>query len=78
LVFLVHTSLIIPVISGAKRYLEIIPGQHSTDYLEKKKTIIIGTSRIISRAFVQSETQSLSGELQQWLKKLITKEKYLN
>jgi len=73
LVFLVHTSLVISVISGAKRYLEIIPGQHSTDYLQKKKTVIMGTSRIISRVFVQFETRSLSGELQQWLRKIITR-----
>jgi hypothetical protein len=53
--------LVIPVVIGAtgivteglKTYLEIIPGKHSTDYLQK--TAILGTSHII-RKVLQSET----------------------
>jgi hypothetical protein len=53
---------IIPVIIGAtgivskslQKYLEIIPGQHSIDSLQKK-TAILGTSHII-RKVLQAET----------------------
>jgi hypothetical protein len=37
----------------------------------------MGTSREISRVFLQFETRSLSGGVHQWLKKIITREKYL-
>jgi hypothetical protein len=77
LVFLVHTSSVISVITGAKRYLEILASQHSTDSLQKKKKVILGTSRIISRVFIQFETRSLSGGVHLWLKEIVTREKYL-
>jgi hypothetical protein len=37
----------------------------------------VGTSCKISRVFTQFETGSLSGGVYQWLKKIITMEKYL-
>jgi hypothetical protein len=48
---------VIPVIIGAtgivtkglKKYLETIPGKHSIDYLQKKKTDVLGTSHIIRK-----------------------------
>jgi hypothetical protein len=69
---------VIPVIIGAtetvtkglKKYLETIPGKHSTDSLQK--TAVLGTSHII-RKVLQSETFSLSGGVHHWFKRKSTR-----
>jgi hypothetical protein len=65
---------IIPVIIGAtgivtrslKKSLEVVPGKHSIDSLQK--AAILGTSHII-RKVLQCETSSLSGGDHRWFKR---------
>jgi hypothetical protein len=64
---------VIPVVIGAtgtvtrglKKYLEEILGKHSIYSL--KKTAILGTLHIL-RKVLQSEAESLSGEVPRWFK----------
>jgi hypothetical protein len=52
---------VIPVIIGAtgivtrglKKYLETIPGKHTIDSLQKKKTAVLGTSHTIRKCYNQ-------------------------
>jgi hypothetical protein len=54
-----------------KKYLETIPGKHSIDSLQKKKTAVLGTSHII-RKVLQSETC----KPEWWGSPLVQEEKY--
>jgi len=71
---------IIPVITGAtgivtrslRKNLEVIPGKHSIDSLQK--TAILGTSHII-RKVLQCETWSLSGGNHCWFKRSTRKKR---
>jgi hypothetical protein len=72
--------MIIPVIIGAtgvvtrslRKNLEIVPGKHSIDSLQK--TAILGTSHIIRKA-LQCEAGSLSSGDHCWFKRTTRKEK---
>ena len=55
------------IVKGVQKILEVIPGKHSTDSIQK--TAILGTSYTI-RKVQQSETWSLSGGNNRWFKVL--------